>query len=48
MLPFEESKNGKPAKNIQVDLKGNEKIIYDFISSAKDAFHIDAISNRRA
>ncbi len=44
MLPFEESKNGKPAKNIQVDLKGNEKTIYDFISSAKDAFHIDAIS----
>jgi DNA processing protein len=44
MLPFEEAENGKPAKNIQVDLKGNEKTIYDFISSARDAFHIDAIS----
>lgn len=44
MLPFEDTGNGMPAKKIQVDLKGNEKTIYDFISSAKDAFHIDAIS----
>jgi DNA processing protein len=44
MLPFEEAKNGKPVKNIQIDLKGNEKTIYDFISSAKEAFHIDTIS----
>ncbi len=44
MLPFEGAGNGMPVKKIQVDLKGNEKTIYDFISSSKDAFHIDAIS----
>ena len=44
MLPFEDAGNGMPVKKIQVDLKGNEKTIYDFISSSKDAFHIDTIS----
>lgn len=43
-LPFEDTMKNITAKKTQVDLKGNEKIIYTLLENNNEAVHIDAIS----
>lgn len=44
LLPFEETGSRAPVRKKLTDLKGNEKIIYEYLFSNKDSVHIDAIS----
>jgi DNA processing protein len=44
VLPFEEHERRAPYKVPEVELKGNEKVIYEFLLASKDSVHIDSIS----